>query len=455
MKQTNNKQNKKQQKNKVAKDNSTIKRLEAASSYRKPVTKDLAQFVAQSKHALAVSHKPAKKASPHTILTPTEHTHQSFVAGVSDDIFEHNANNNIETSTECVGWTSHYAYPMTIGATTSQTIAINSAVGSTLEGGQAKWFACERLRLNSSGTPGSGSPCVVNSSLAQPTPVVHGNNAPTSGDPADLFCLSYTQVSDPFVGAPANWWAPTQSPACPFGCFPGGGDELRWQLARIRLKIVNETKGTDKGGEAFVFQPKDRLTNGAVPMDSISTVSAMKRGIFKSYDQMNVVSGRKDTDGYEVFSVKDTLQAYHCVAADLTRVETHVSNAALLCLLSNTTGAAQKLRIFIKLDWKLAGSAIRGIGQSTFPSKAEADLHASVNRAMFEANVVPTEQKEAGAIASGMKYAHDRSLQLSHGDSTAASVGKTVGRFLGQHARSLAASGFAAAKLAVAGALGA
>jgi hypothetical protein len=377
---------------------------------------------------------------------------------VSDDIFEHNANGNIEPSTESVGWTSHFAYPMSISASDSHTLAINSAQGSSLDGGQAKWFACNRFRLNSGsdvGSFGTPGPTGISPGLATIAPVVHSINQPTSGSAADTFCLSYTQVNDPFSGSPGHWWAPQQTPSCPFGSVAGGGDSIRWQLARIRIKVVNETKGTDKGGEAFVFQPKDKLIDQAGPMDSITTVWAMKRGIFKSYDQMNVVSGRKDTDGYEVFSVKDSLQAYHAIATDTTRIDSSLTNAALLCLFSNTTGAVQKLRIFIKLDWKLAGAGIRGIGQSTFPSTAEANLHASVNRAMFEANVIPTEQKEAGAIASAMKYAHDRPLQIAHGDSTAASVGKTVGKFLGQHARTLAASGFAAAKLAVAGALGA
>jgi hypothetical protein len=351
-------------------------------------------------------------------------------------------NNNIEESLNKQKFTTCYFRNDTVTTGQSLQYVISSATSSSADSDTPKSFNTKLLaNVDGAGLWAVPGPVTRTAGGHPSAAVIRGNVN------SDSAVMTETGQSTSPVGffesiAPIT--------PCPWAeSAASKGSELRWQLVSVEVKVVNNTIGVERGGVAFVMQTTNKFSDllGAVR----SPGDFMNRGIFRTYEDMNIGDPEKPND-WARFAVRDGLCAYHNGEAGNTAA---LDGSALIISFSNSTASMQRLIVEIKCHWSLAGSATRGIAKPHVVCQEAADRASEANQVMRAANIIPSDQKGKENIPAALALHSSPALQMMHNIAhrspaltiskgvydTAHPLIKTIKKYAGRHLPRLVASG--------------
>jgi hypothetical protein len=336
-------------------------------------------------------------------------------------------NHNIEPSIVKQKFTGRYLQSFTVGAGTSVQITVTGALNSNPDSNTPKAFS--GLKMIGVG--------------AAPTSQANAGPTGLGADPSGCVSWSGINANDSYIkqttSAAAGYSVPlTSVPLCPFAAAINDGRVLRWQIGNIRVKTVNMTKGSDKGGLAYVISPTNTLpsASGSHPVSDLMTL-----GYFKTYEDMEI---KGQGDGWVVVPPRDSASAFHYTSTATTSVE--LNSPAAYIILSNSAGVYNNVELMLEVDWVLAGQNVRGIGSPHVVPAEVQDRVNEVHAVMRSANILPSEQSGKEHIPAAMSLAGSPSLQaVAAGSLDPRAVQETtmshLKRFVGKHAAALASAG--------------
>jgi len=329
----------------------------------------------------------------HAMLTEEEAEYHSALRGGTETP-KPLINNNIEDSGHSQSFRSDYLVAVT--ANDYSQVTVISAVDSQVDSDTPKGFwSTPVLGVDGAGLGGSPGPTTEGGATPLPAAgVLHADSAnPTPG-----VMMATTLNASGYMAA-----VPPVNP-CPF-VSPDNDQAaaLRWQLVKLRVKVINTTSGQDRGGVGYIIQPTNR------PRDLAGTrVAPMQfaaRGIFKT---LNNCETKSSDDDWVTLDVRDGLCAYHACGSGGS---TDLTNSALFLYFDRSGAAPQTLRVYIQLHWSLAGTVVRGIAAPHVVCAQAADRAAETNMVMRNSNIVPSEQRGKEHIAAAMALHSSPALQ--------------------------------------------
>lgn len=377
---------------------------------------------------------------PHAMLTVEEAKYHERMRGGEGhpDIL---INDNIESSLHSQRYRTDYERRLTVEGNGAAQITIMAATNSDPGADTPKAFATVPLaHVGGAANYGYAGPC-SNLDGSIKSAAVLLNNMPVTG------MNLRTNSSGTFM----DIVDPTRP--CPF-TVPGdrSGSQLRWQLVKIQIRVINRTIGANRGGLCYIIQPTNRPTDladvGPQPIEFA------QRGIFKVFEDCET-TGPSTSDGWVTLSVRDGLNAYH--ANDVGSSNSLVGGAAYVVM--EPPSSDQDIVVMTKLYWSLAGSAVRGIARPHVVSREQSDRAATANSVMRNANIIPSEQKGKEHIPAAIALNDSPALQaiVTPRATSLAKLGgvlhpavKAFKHFAGRHLRTLADAGVAGlAKIAM------
>jgi hypothetical protein len=309
-------------------------------------------------------------------------------------------NNNIEPSIHQQQFTGRYMFNSTINSNTTVQFNIMSATSSLTDSDTPKSFSSPLLELATGvyGVPGPADNATTYVSAA----VTSGTlTAPSTGSIG-------INSTVPFLGSSVQ--AHASVVPVPWKGLMNDGSYLRWQLAAVRVRLINTTPGAKRGGMAYLFQPTNRLdqTNLGAPTVQIPKLSSL--GVFKAYNDMTIGSNKKPA----CLVPRSGLAAFHHAYSGSGAAYTgDLGSAAAFVIMDNTTAEQQNYTLIIELDWMLAGLAVRGIAGPHLIPKSISDRAAEANNVMRVANIIPSEQSAKEHIPAAVALANSPALQLA------------------------------------------
>lgn len=254
---------------------------------------------------------------------------------------------------------------------------------------------------------------------------------------------------------------------CPFGTNNDTvGSYFRWQLTRIGVKVVNVTKGSDRGGEAILFQASHSVDAFTGLPTTGPVASIQNLGIFKSFPDFEVSQKKSDgSSDYIYFDTRLEHSAKHTYLGGYF-IQT-VGGSDLIVMLSNDCGSAQSVHVYFQLVWEIAGDSVRAIGLPHIIPKGVSNSVEEVKMVMTNANVIPSEVGAKHSVAAALSLNANPALQnqlsmvpVPRVPGPASLAHSTIGALVkvaGPHLQKLAAAGvkglIAHAAAAVAGAV--
>jgi len=239
---------------------------------------------------------------------------------------------------------------------------------------------------------------------------------------------------------------------CPFVADVSSASSFRWQLTKIELKVLNRTKGSDRGGVLYVMQPINKQTDlqGTRPDPTVLAT----RGLFKTFQDCET-KGKGTKDGWLTLSVRNSLSAYYGAG---TGTYTHLDTAALTVYADCTGSVAQNLEFEFRLSWSFAGTRMAGLAETYAPSVEAANQAATANEVMRRANIMPSDQTGKEHVPAALSLSGSPALQgmvsmakdAGHLlDASKPAVMSTLRHFAGKHLKALATAGIPALAHAV------
>ncbi len=423
----------------IAKMGRRIDQLESRTISSQKAAAESNRFADTVRGAQALSnHKaPNPRVPVAMVLTPEEEKyHAAMKTGGSSELFEL-VNNNIEASERVQHWKGLYEFDVTVASNDATQINILSAADYDAAGSDTPKSFASRYTTNGNGLGVSTIPAPC------------GNGASSSG----AVLTGSTGAADQVVNATTSFTggaatARASNPACPFVAVNNVGSNLRWQLCRIGVKVINRTIGSNRAGIATLIQ----TTNPAYDLAAVHTLQDYNgRGIYRAFKDLEVCEKHTE-DGFVYMGVREGLRSFHHLE-DSAGINGLEYSAAIIHLSGNVT-ASQQVRVFLKLDWYLAGTVVRGIAIPHVVSGEVQDRSREVNEVMRSAGIMPSQQTAGEHIAAAAALYANKGLQAALGHYKTLTSDhpavKAVRGFLGKHVGALAASGFSAAVHALA-----
>lgn len=371
------------------------------------------------------SRQGALKTKPEAFLTEMEaHHHACLKAGKFCDPL---VNHNIEPSLIKQHYTGVYQTYLTVAPATSEQITVISVAGNSQPGSDSpKAFKCHQILAAGTSAVQAAIPGPASSSG-----LVRGCVLRNTVSAIDSYVVQTTSA----VAGYCTIVPPVTE--CPFTTVLNDGRALRWQIGTVRIRAVNQTRGDERGGVAYVMSPTNALTASAGNQPNSYLTN---KGIWKLYRDMNVGTTERPVSVFP----RSGLSAFHYADSNTS---ISLGNADVFICFSNPTNATQSVELLIEIDWVLSGNSIRGIGKPHLVPNSVQDRVNEAHEAMRAANVLPTEQGKDEHVPAALALASSPALQAMHAKSTEPRVVKEstfqqVKKLAGKHLPKLVEAGF-------------
>jgi hypothetical protein len=302
-------------------------------------------------------------------------------------------NQNIEKSIHQQSFTTYYQKNASVSANSSHQYTLLSSQSMSASSSTLKAFRTPLI----SNVGGAGV-------LGVPGPA-----GDTAGHVAAAVVLGVAGVAGPGAIAldttmfSGNTVSPISSTvASPWLAVLDSGREFRWQPVAARIRVVNNTIGSNRAGFTYIVQPTNAVEETVA---SATAASFANRGIFKVYQDMD--AGTEDK--YVTVIPRNALNAF--VEGTATGSGGSLRNAFAYVLLDNQSTALQVYTIFLEIDWVLAGTQLRGIAAPHVVPNSISDRVANSNAVMRAANIIPSEQNAKEHIPALLSLHESPSLQ--------------------------------------------